>query len=131
MVQTRRILLVDDSEDNRVLIQFYLKNQPYQLDIAENGEIGVRKFMMGDYDLVLMDIQMPVMDGYTATRHIREWEQEHEREATPIIALSASAFAEDVQRALETGCTAHLAKPVKKVTLLDTIQRYDGARRGA
>ena len=69
-----RILLVEDSEDNRLLILSYLKKTPYQIDIAENGEIAVEKFKSGEYDLVLMDIQMPVMDGYAATKAIRKWE---------------------------------------------------------
>ncbi len=79
-----RILLVDDSEDNRLLIQAYLKTLPHTLDMAENGEMAVSKFQNGIYDVVLMDMQMPVMDGYTATRTIRAWEQERQRPATPL-----------------------------------------------
>lgn len=62
------ILLVDDSSDNRLLIQAYLKKTPYKIDVAENGQIAVDKFKSGKYNIVLMDVQMPVMDGYTATR---------------------------------------------------------------
>ncbi|MCK4235752.1 MAG: response regulator [Candidatus Krumholzibacteria bacterium] len=73
------ILLVEDSEDNRLLIQAFIKKPPATIDTAENGAIAVDKFKNGKYDLVLMDMQMPVMDGYTATRKIREWEQEKNR----------------------------------------------------
>jgi CheY-like chemotaxis protein len=115
---------VEDSKDNRFLVQAYLKSTPYQVDIAENGEVGVHKFTTGKYDLVLMDLQMPVMDGYTATKAIREWESGQATKPTPIIALSASALVEAVQRSLEAGCTDHVTKPVKKSLLLEIIDKY-------
>ncbi len=118
------ILLVDDVLANRKLIQVYLKATPHQLDIAENGEIAVRMFVSGNYDLVLMDIQMPVMDGYAATRAIRKWQNGIGTNPTPIIAVTAFDSAEDVQKCLEAGCTAHLAKPIRKAQLLDAIYEY-------
>ncbi|MBI4487604.1 MAG: response regulator [Deltaproteobacteria bacterium] len=125
-----RILLVEDTADNRVLIQSYLRRTPYQIDIAENGEIAVEKFKSGNYDLVLMDIQMPVMDGYTATKAIRKWESEKRVNATPIVALTAYALKEEAQKSLDAGCTAHITKPIKKATLMGTIYEYTGAIRG-
>jgi CheY-like chemotaxis protein len=119
-----RILLVEDSADNRLLIQSYLKKSPCVVDIAENGRIAVERFQAGSYDLVFMDMQMPIMDGYTATAHIRQWEQETHRSATPIIALTAYALNDEVQRALEAGCTAYLTKPIKKVTLMKAIAEH-------
>ena len=119
-----RILLVEDFPDNRMLVQSYLKNTPYRIDIAENGEIGVGKLKSGQYDLVLMDIAMPVMDGYTATREIRKWEEENGVRPTPVIALTASALIEDEQKCLDAGCTAYLTKPVKKRTLLGAIREH-------
>ena len=119
-----RILLVEDSKDNRLLIKFYLKKMPWQLDIAENGEIAVEKFTSGKYDLVLMDMQMPVMDGYTATRVIRKWESQNQAETTPIIALTAHALKEDTQKSLDAGCTEHLTKPIKKAKLIETVHKY-------
>ena len=121
---TLRILLVEDSADNCALIRAYLKHLPYRIDIAENGEIAVGKFTLNAYDLVLMDIQMPVMDGYAATMAIRQWEHEQKRPATPIIALTAHALPEDVTRSLKAGCTVHITKPVRKATLLSTISDY-------
>ncbi|MBI5750198.1 MAG: response regulator, partial [Nitrospinae bacterium] len=108
------ILFVDDSQDNRLLIQAYLKKTPHKIEIAENGEIAVEKFMSGKYDIVFMDMQMPVMDGYTATGIIRKWEAEKGAEFTPIIALTAHALKEDEQKSLDAGCTSHLTKPIKK-----------------
>ena len=80
-----RILLAEDSPDNRLLITAYFKRLPYQVETAENGKVAVEKFTSGRYDVVLMDIQMPVMDGYTAVRTIRAWEAEHHaaRDADP------------------------------------------------
>jgi PAS domain S-box-containing protein len=124
------ILLVEDSADNRFLIQAYLNKTPYQLDIAENGETAVEKFKTFTYDLVLMDVQMPVMDGYTATRVIRKWERKHNKQKTPIIAFTAHAMKEDIQKSREAGCTFHLTKPVKKGTLLKTIMDYTGEPAG-
>ena len=115
------ILLAEDSPDNRLLIKQYLKSLPYQIDAAPNGEVAVEKFVNGRYDLVLMDIQMPVMDGYSAVRKIRHWEREQQRVATPIVALTASALERDVRNCLEAGCNVHLSKPVKKARLLLTI----------
>jgi PAS domain S-box-containing protein len=116
-----RILLADDSPDNRMLIDAYVKKAPYKIDHAVDGSIAVEKFRANRYDLVLMDIQMPVMDGYTAARTIREWERTQGLPRTPIIALTASALDESVVRSIEAGCDAHLSKPVKRATLFDVI----------
>lgn len=120
----KKVLLVDDAEDNRNLILFYLKKSNYDVDTAENGEIAVDKFKNNNYDMVLMDIQMPVMDGYVATRIIRYWEKENNRIRTPIIALTAHAFREDMEKTKEAGCDEHLIKPIKKHILLDSLDKY-------
>lgn len=122
-----RILLVEDSEDNRLLIKTYLKNMPYVLDIAENGKVAVDMVKRERYDLILMDIQMPVMDGYTATREIRRWEREEGVEGVPIVALTAHALSEELNKCMEAGCTAFITKPVKKAVLIEAISKY--ARR--
>jgi CheY-like chemotaxis protein len=106
------VLLADDSADNRLLVAAYLKKSRYVLDEVENGQAALDRFMTRAYDLVLMDIQMPVLDGYSAVRMIRQWE----------IALTASALEIDVRRALEVGCDLHVSKPVKKSTLLRAIE---------
>jgi two-component system sensor histidine kinase/response regulator len=115
------ILLADDSPDNRLLISAYLKKSGYLLDEVEDGQLAVDHFMTRSYDLVLMDIQMPVLDGYSAVQMIRQWEIANHRVRTPIIALTASALESDVQRARQVGCDLHVSKPVKKSTLLKAI----------
>jgi CheY-like chemotaxis protein len=118
----RRILLADDSLDNRLLIRAYLGKTGYKLDEAENGQVAVDKLLSGHYDLVLMDIQMPVMDGFSAVRRIRQWERENDARRTPIIALTASAFDETVRKAVEAGCDSHLGKPLRRSTLMRVIR---------
>jgi CheY-like chemotaxis protein/HPt (histidine-containing phosphotransfer) domain-containing protein len=122
-----RILLVEDSPDNRTITVAYLQETPYQVDIAENGEVAYQKFTAGHYDLVLMDRQMPVMDGLAATRFIREWELAHDRLPTPIIALTAAALKGDREVCMAAGCTAFLTKPIKQEVLLQAIKEHSGA----
>ncbi len=124
-----RILLAEDSRDNTMLIELFLRNTRFHLDTAENGEVAVAKFKAGDYDAVLMDINMPVMDGYAALREIREWEHERQAGATPVIALTASAFREDAQRALAAGFQMHVAKPIKKATLTEALAEVTGSAK--
>jgi len=119
-----RVLMVDDSPINRMLVRGLFSNTAVVLDEAVDGRSALARFCAGDYDLVLMDIRMPVMDGYAATRAIRAWEQAHQRKPTPIIALTASALDEDIRRCLEAGCEAHVAKPVKRATLIATLARF-------
>ena len=118
------ILFADDLPDNRALIKAYMKNAPHLIDFAENGEEAIGKFAVGRYDLVFMDIEMPIVDGYAAVQEIRRRENRTGRVPTPIVALTASADAEAVRRANEVGCNLHLSKPLKKQALLDTISRY-------
>ncbi len=130
-VDTRplRILLAEDAPDNRFLIQAYLKKLPYQIDIAENGRVAIDKFKALRPDLMLMDVQMPDIDGLAATRVIRQWESAQGLRATPIIALTASVLEDDVRRSLAAGCDEHVSKPVKKPVLLAAIRRATAARR--
>ncbi|MEG3639696.1 ATP-binding protein [Magnetococcus sp. PR-3] len=118
-----RILLVDDAVDNLALIKAFLKRSPYQVITASNGEEAVALFQSQRFDLVLMDIQMPVMDGITATRTIRKWAEKHRQgEAkTPIIALTAHAMRQDAENSIEAGCSLHLTKPIKKQRLLEAM----------
>ncbi|HMS83962.1 MAG TPA: PAS domain S-box protein [Nitrospira sp.] len=118
-----RILLVEDLEDNREVVALFLKGTPYHVDMAENGAVALQKFKTNSYELVLMDMQMPVMDGLQATAAIRRWEHD-QRVPTPIVALTANAFQEEADKSLAAGCTAHVAKPIKKKALLAAIARY-------
>ncbi|HOW55129.1 MAG TPA: ATP-binding protein [Syntrophorhabdaceae bacterium] len=123
-----RILLVDDSGDNRLLVQSFLKKTPFTIDTAENGNIAVEKFKDSAYDIILMDMQMPVMDGYEATRQIRRWEQSRGLKKTPVLALTAYALLEEVRKCQEAGCSGHLAKPIKKQDLLNAIMEHTKER---
>lgn len=118
------ILLVDDNKDNRTVLSAYFRRTVHSIEIAVNGEEAVTKIKQGNYDLVLMDMEMPVMDGYTAVRLIRDWERETGRDPLPIIALTANALKEDHQRSLDAGCTDHLTKPIHKVKLLEVVGEY-------
>ncbi len=124
--KSSNLLVVEDTEDNRFLIKAYLKGMPINLDFAENGAIAVEKFKQKSYDLVLMDVQMPVMDGYTATKEIRKFEKENGTGHTPIIALSAYALKEEMEKSIKAGCDAHLTKPIKKKVLLNEIAKFIG-----
>ena len=118
------ILLVEDYPDNRIITLAYLQDTPYRVEIAENGVIAYEKFIAGHFDLILMDRQMPVMDGLTATRAIREWEQANQRPPTPIIALTAAALKGDREKCVAAGCTAYLTKPIKQQVLLQAIKEH-------
>jgi PAS domain S-box-containing protein len=119
-----RILLAEDSEDNAILVRSYLKESGYQLEVAANGEEAVSKFSKGRYDLILMDMQMPVMDGYRATEQIRAWERERSLDPVPVLALTAYALQEEQERSIQAGCSAHLSKPIRQQTLLEAIRKY-------
>ncbi|MDP3632993.1 PAS domain S-box protein [Phenylobacterium sp.] len=119
-----QILMAEDSPDNCTIALAYLDDTPYRVDVAETGIIACEMFKAGRYDLVLMDRQMPAMDGLTATRTIRAWEKANDRRPTPIIALTASALKGDRETCLAAGCTAYLTKPIKQDVLLAAILHY-------
>jgi CheY-like chemotaxis protein len=105
-------------------MRLLLRSFPLELHEADNGQEAVDLCTEQSYDLIFMDIQMPVMDGYTATRMIRRHEEHYGRERTTIIALTAHAYESDIQKCLEAGCDDHIAKPFKKRTLLDCLTHY-------
>jgi signal transduction histidine kinase/DNA-binding response OmpR family regulator len=123
------ILLVEDSPDNQILIRSYLKSTSYQVDIAEHGGIALEQVKQVHYDVILMDMNMPVMDGYEATRAIRAWEQQQDLPHTQIIALTALVLKEEGEKILRAGCNAHVTKPIKRQTLLEVLQACEGNRR--
>ena len=126
-----RILLAEDSPDNCTITIAYLEDTPHTIDIAETGEMACQMFKAGYYDLVLMDRQMPVMDGLAATRTIRAWEQAQSRRPAPIIALTASALKGDREMCLAAGCTAFLTKPIRQNVLLQAIREYTSPDYGS
>ena len=120
-----RLLVAEDGEDNRLLLQHYLRGERVTVQFAANGQVATDLILGGaEFDLILMDLDMPVMDGYAATRKIREWQAARALPPTPIIALSAHALQELVRASLEAGCDAHLAKPVERAVLIEAIFRH-------
>lgn len=120
------ILIAEDSESNQALIELYFQHTDCVLDFAGDGREAVGKFSNNTYDLVLMDIQMPIMDGHEATRAIRDLEREQGATPTPIIAVTANAFKEDQDQCIRSGCSGYLAKPISKQKLLECVARNTG-----
>ena len=121
----RTILLVEDNELNREIAQEILREYGFRVDTAENGAVAVEKVCTaapGSYDLVLMDVQMPVMDGYTATRKIRALD-DPARAKLPILAMTANAFDEDRRNALESGMNGFLSKPIVIGDLVQELRK--------
>lgn len=126
MLQGVRVLLVEDNDMNAEIACELLQEVGLVIDRAENGEVAVCMFnesSRGFYDIVLMDVQMPLMDGYEATRQIRALARPDARDV-PIIAMSANAFAEDVRASLDSGMNAHLSKPIDMRKVLETIDLH-------
>jgi PAS domain S-box-containing protein len=123
-VKPARILVAEDSSDNRLLVQAYLKDTPYDLIFEEDGKAAVDRFAASNFDLVLMDVLMPVMDGLAATRAIRALERERSTPFTPIIALTANARLQDIEKSSLAGCNAHLSKPISRSDLLSAIEKW-------
>ncbi len=121
----KHILLVEDNELNREIALEILREYGFRVDTAENGAVAVEKVSTaapGSYDLLLMDVQMPVMDGYTATRQIRALD-DPARAKLPILAMTANAFDEDRRNALESGMTGFLSKPIVIGDLVQELRR--------
>ncbi|MBF0185638.1 MAG: DUF3365 domain-containing protein [Magnetococcales bacterium] len=119
-----RLLLVEDSEDNQLLVQTFLKDTAYELVVVNHGAEAVEKVKENFFDLILMDVQMPIMDGYTATRAIRRWEAENGKKPMIIIAFTAHALSGDQQSSRQAGCNHHLTKPINKQRLLEVIEQF-------
>lgn len=115
-----RLLLVEDNQTNQILMQKMLTKRGYVVSIAENGQAALELLEQEKFDLILMDCQMPVLDGYSATQHIREQEVGTSQHI-PIVALTASVMWEDRQKCREVGMDYFLAKPVQKNALFETI----------
>ena len=124
-LEGRRVLIAEDMEINAEILIELMEMEGMTADHGENGRIVVDMFEkspVGYYDAVLMDMRMPVMDGLEATRVLRALDRP-DAKTVPIIALTANAFDEDVQRSLQAGMTAHLSKPVEPDRLYATLRR--------
>jgi CheY-like chemotaxis protein len=119
-----RILLVEDNEMNRDMLSRRLQRKGYEVEMAVDGKMGVEMATSGNYDVVLMDMSLPEIDGWEATRRLRA---ESTTEALPIIALTAHAMAGDREKALEAGCDDYDTKPIELSRLLSKIEALIGA----
>ena len=117
----KRILVVEDNETNIYLISFILRKNGYEVTEARTGEEGVKLAIKDKPDLIIMDIQLPGIDGLEATRKIRESEADGE---VPIIALTSYAMTGDRERALKAGCTGYIEKPINPDTFISEIKKY-------
>lgn len=122
-----RILLVEDNEDNRYLMELYLSKSGAAVSFVPDGPSAVRAATEARYDIILMDVQMPGMDGYDTTRLIRAAEKKQGQSPVAIIALTANATLEAMKESAEAGCDEHLSKPVSRARLLEVLARYSGA----
>lgn len=118
-----RVLIAEDSKHNILLWRAFLDSE-FDVEIVNDGAAAVERVKSSRFDVVLMDIQMPIMDGLTATRHIREWERTSNTARVPILALTAHALEEERIRTLQAGCDAHLSKPITKRELIEAIWNY-------
>ena len=121
---TGQILLVEDTKDNQVLATKILETAGHKVDLAENGREAVDAVLKFNYDLILMDIQMPKMDGFEATQKIRAHERQSESGRVPIIAFTAHALGGYKEKCLQNGMDDYVTKPVKKRKLLDAVAKW-------
>ena len=114
-----RLLLAEDAPDSQLLIERFLRIEGAEVDLAEDGAEAVKKATANDYDVILMDIQMPILDGYGATAALRG-----QGYLGPIIALTAHAMPGECEKSIRAGCDHHLTKPVDRKLLIQTVSRY-------
>jgi CheY-like chemotaxis protein/HPt (histidine-containing phosphotransfer) domain-containing protein len=120
-LQGAPLLLVEDNEINQHVAREMLTGHGFNVSIAENGEVAVAMVKEHQYALVLMDIQMPVMDGYQAAEHIRQF---YSYQQLPILAMTANAMSGDAERSLAAGMQGHIPKPIDEVLLLSQIAKW-------
>ena len=124
----KMVLLVEDNEDNRIVYSTILKHFGYEVTEALNGEEGIAKARSEKPDLILMDISIPIIDGWDAPQVLTH---DPSTKAIPIIALTAHALASDREKAMEVGCDGYLAKPCEPRAVVAEVQRFLGKNNGA
>jgi CheY-like chemotaxis protein len=119
-----RILVAEDCENSRMLLEFVLKGAGHEITYSRDGVEAVERFEEGGFDLIVMDLHLPCMDGYSATRAIRRLERERGLVETPVIAITAADSASEQERSLEAGCTAFVGKPFRREIVLQLLERF-------
>jgi CheY-like chemotaxis protein len=124
----KSILLVEDNEINQEIAASLLQGMGATVDVADNGEKGLAAFLKKDYDMIFMDVRMPIMDGLEATRRIRA-SAKHDAAIIPVIAMTANAMQEDRKNSRQAGMNAHIAKPIDIRELRKVISSHFGPPR--
>jgi len=120
-MERKKILVVDDDKKNRYLVSFLLEKEGFEVVIATNGLEGIEAAKKQQVDLIIMDIKMPKMDGYEATRRIRRLKK---YKSIPIIALTSYAMREDKERVMKAGCTGYMSKPITPEIFTEEIKKF-------
>lgn len=121
-----RLLVAEDNRTNQLVLKKMLETSGIQMTICSNGQEAVETYAAQPFDLVLMDMSMPVMDGLEATRRLRAWEQDNNRAPCPILALTANVLSTDEAACRAAGMVGFLSKPVRKKELLEEIAKWTG-----
>ena len=119
LLKNLNVLVVEDTKDNQLLLKIFLEKNGASVDFAENGEEGLRKSLQKNYDLILMDMQMPVKDGYEATKELRD-----RGDTTPVIALTGHSMKGDRKKCLEAGCSDYVSKPIDRAELVSVLAKH-------
>ncbi len=120
-MERKKILVVDDDKKNRYLVSFLLEKEGFEVVIATNGLEGIEAAKKQQVDLIIMDIKMPKMNGYEATRRIRRLKK---YKSIPIIALTSYAMREDKERVMKAGCTGYMSKPITPEIFTEEIKKF-------
>ncbi len=118
---SKHILYIEDNEQNMYLVTFLLEKHGYTVIPATDGQEGIDKAAAEKPDLILLDIQLPKMDGYTVARNLRS---NHELDATPIVAVTSYAMAGDREKALAAGCNGYIEKPINPDTFIQQVEQH-------
>lgn len=124
MENIKRILVAEDDEINQEVIKILLEGEDFVVEVVSNGKEVLAALARNDYQLILMDVQMPQLDGYEATKMIRQKEQEENRSPIPIIAVTAYATEEDRNKLYSAGVSDYLSKPLHMDQLMDSVRNF-------
>lgn len=130
VLRGKHVLLCEDNEMNTEIARKVIESRGLVVSSAENGEIGVRKFSdsaVGYYDVILMDLRMPVMDGFTAAEEIRKLDRA-DASSVQILAMSADAYEEDIEKCRRAGMNGHISKPIDNVKMFDALEKACGGK---
>ena len=118
---TKKILLIEDNEQNIYLMKFLLEKKGFHVDVSKDGNDGIKNALLIKPDMILLDIQLPDIDGYSIAGELKK---HNELNGVPIVAVTSYALAGDREKAIEAGCTGYLEKPINPDTFINDIKKY-------